>query len=145
MFEKFTRFSPAKFTNPSSDESLVPKVIQKIRIYNNLRAYFVPQSPTPPKTKGLSNKSEFYDFTPVRTSSGRGDFHFRGLVRQPLLSRWMRSEPIPQRQGVGRVVVVPRTGQPRQAVLHFGTYNEMTDREIHADTYTGIPAVNTYI
>lgn len=32
---------------------------------------------------GLSNKSEFYDFTPVRTGSDRGDFQFRGLVGQP--------------------------------------------------------------
>ena len=27
---------------------------------------------------GLPNKSAFYDFTPVRISTDRGDFHFRG-------------------------------------------------------------------
>ena len=33
---------------------------------------------------GLSNKSYSYDFTPVRICSDRGDFQFRGVVRQPL-------------------------------------------------------------
>ena len=32
---------------------------------------------------GLSNKSYSYDFTPVRVCSDRGDFQFRGVVRQP--------------------------------------------------------------
>ena len=32
---------------------------------------------------GLSNKSDFNDFTPARMNSGRGDFRFSGLVRQP--------------------------------------------------------------
>ena len=38
----------------------------------------------PDSAKGLSNKSDFNDFTPARMNSGRGDFRFSGLVRQPL-------------------------------------------------------------
>ena len=36
----------------------------------------------PDSAKGLSNKSDFNDFTPARMNSGRGDFRFSGLVRQ---------------------------------------------------------------
>jgi len=36
------------------------------------------------KIKGLSDKSDFNDLTPAGMDSGRGDFPFRGLVRQPL-------------------------------------------------------------
>ena len=52
------------------------------------------------------------------------------------------SKPIPQCQGIGRVVVVPGFGQPRQSVLHFGPNNEMTDREVYAEPDTGVPAMN---
>ncbi len=34
--------------------------------------------------KSLSNKSDFYDFTPARSVSDGGDFYFLGLVRQAL-------------------------------------------------------------
>ena len=37
----------------------------------------------PDSAKGLSNKSDFNDFTPARMNSGRGDFRFSGLVRRP--------------------------------------------------------------
>ena len=55
----------------------------------------------PGKAKGLSDKSDFNDFTPVRMNSGRGDFRFLGLVRRPLsvprtrleLARTKRSLP----------------------------------------------------
>lgn len=39
-----------------------------------------------PKSRGLSNKSNFNDFTPAGVYSDRGDFRFSGLVRQPLFS-----------------------------------------------------------
>jgi hypothetical protein len=39
------------------------------------------------KTPDFYNKSGFYDFTPVRINSDRGDLLFRGLVRQPLPSK----------------------------------------------------------
>lgn len=40
---------------------------------------------------GLSNKSAFYDFTPVRISTDRGDFHFRGPIRLPHFSKREKS------------------------------------------------------
>lgn len=39
-----------------------------------------------PKSRGLSDKSNFNDFTPAGVYSDRGDFRFSGLVRQPLFS-----------------------------------------------------------
>ena len=40
---------------------------------------------------GLSNKSNFNDFTPAGVYSDRGDFRFSGLVRQPpLFLTWHR-------------------------------------------------------
>ncbi len=37
----------------------------------------------------LSNKSDFYDFTPARSVSDGGDFYFLGLVRQAPLSSFI--------------------------------------------------------
>ena len=36
--------------------------------------------------KGLPDKPDFNDFTPVGMTSGRGDFQLRGLVGQPLVT-----------------------------------------------------------
>ncbi len=38
----------------------------------------------------LSNKSDFYDFTPARSVSDGGDFYFLGLVRQALYYCYVR-------------------------------------------------------
>ena len=50
----------------------------------NFHSSFLPL-PNATNHNRLSNKSNFYDFTPVRSTSGRGDFHFSRLVRQPIV------------------------------------------------------------
>ena len=64
----------------------IARLIEPPERHDRIPAGFEGVTEDRPKSRGLSNKSNFNDFTPAGVYSDRGDFRFSGLVRQPLFS-----------------------------------------------------------